>query len=213
MVNRAFGAWKRRDFDFLQRNRSVVARGDVTQTTDGVRILKRELDAEYVEDSSEETTATKDGHTSPEYSHASAESAGLEDECILYQIVGMGVNAHITLGYVPFEMANALCEGVAGHMDFDSECQYSAQCDYNETVRLGNGHSPGHSQVLDMNSQHCGEPVFNGCPSLPSLICNTCIWAEVEVIPMETGRFERTLVFKSALWKHADYPARPLHHL
>lgn len=78
MVNRAFGACKMRYFHFLQRNRSVVARGDATHMTEDVRILKRELDAEVVEGSSEETMAIKDGHTTPDNSIASADSAGLE---------------------------------------------------------------------------------------------------------------------------------------
>lgn len=159
------------------------------------RILKRELGAEDVDDRSEDTTVcgnsredttvTKDGHMSPDNSNASTDSAELEDAWILYQSEDIGTNAHIALGYVPFEMAQDLCEGVVEQMDFDLECGYTAQCDYNQIVRLGNGNTPAHSHVLDIGRRLVGEPMFIGCKSLVSLIDHVCMWAEVEVCPLE----------------------------
>lgn len=58
LVNRAFGACTRREFDFMRNNRAVMARGDVTRMTDDVRHLKRTLDVEYVTSSGEEPAAT-----------------------------------------------------------------------------------------------------------------------------------------------------------
>lgn len=137
MVERAYGACKTRDFDVLQSNRSVVVRGDVSQMAEDRRVLKRTLDTEDDDSSSEHTTTTNDGNILPEDSNESTDSSELENEWILYQIDDIGVNAHFTLGYVPIEMANMVCEGMANSMEFDLACGYIAQCDYNETVSLG----------------------------------------------------------------------------
>lgn len=58
MVARALGACKTRDFEYLQRNRSIVVRGDVSHMEDVVCLLKRALDAEDVEHRSGHNIAT-----------------------------------------------------------------------------------------------------------------------------------------------------------
>lgn len=98
MVDRAFGACKTRDFEYTQRNRSIVARGDVSQPDAAVRVSKRTFDAGDVERSRAHTAAVKCGTTLSTDSNASVGSSGGEDEWIWYQIDDIGVNTHITLG-------------------------------------------------------------------------------------------------------------------
>lgn len=70
LVNRAFGACPRWDFDFLRSQRSVMARDGVTQMTEAVRNVKRTLDVADVMSRGEEPAAFGVGNASPAESDA-----------------------------------------------------------------------------------------------------------------------------------------------
>lgn len=102
MVKRASGSCNRSDCDFIRCNRSVLARGDARQMSDDIRTLKRSIDAEDAERSSEDTTVD-----------SKADEHGITasgDEWVLYQIADIGVDTHITLGYVPLDLAKRFSE-------------------------------------------------------------------------------------------------------
>lgn len=93
----------------------------------------------------------------------------------------MGPSAHITFGYDPLVLAESFCEGVAALMDDELGFEYLADCDYNSVAGPENGNKLGHSQVLDIDSHHVGEPIYNGCRTLPTMIDEACVYAEVDV--------------------------------
>lgn len=101
MVERALGACKKHDFEYKQHNRSMTVRGDVSQMDDDARVLKRTLDAEYVESRRNNTSTVNCGATLPTDSNEPTEASEMEEEWLLYQIDDIGVNTHITLGCLP----------------------------------------------------------------------------------------------------------------
>lgn len=73
-------------------------------------------------------------------------------------------------------------------MDEELAFGYNTYYDYTSTASPNNGNSPGYPQVLDIDSNHAGEPIFNVCRSLPTLTDQACVYAEVAVI--YTGRID-----------------------
>lgn len=97
----------------------------------------------------------------------------------------MGPNAQITLGYVILVMAASFREGVVTLMDEDIAFGYLDYCDYNRADSPENGNTLGHAHVLDIDIHHVGEPLFNVCRSLPTLMGHACAYAEAYVIETE----------------------------
>lgn len=184
MVDRAFGACKKRDFECIHRNRSIIVRGDDSHMDVEARALNHKLDAEDVGSSRGNTTAVMCGTILPTDSNAPTESSGVGDEWMLYQIDEIGVSTHTILGYVPIETANVFCEGIAEHMDYALEFGYTALCDYNNTVSPGTEHAPGHSRILDIDTKFIGEPMFNSGNTNSSLIDIAWVWPQRAVLSM-----------------------------
>lgn len=104
-------------------------------------------------------------------------------------------------------MANVSCDGIAERMDFDLECGDTAQCDYNATVSLGNGNTPGYSHGFDIDSRLIGESIFSSCTSISTLIGMAGVWSQVDITPMARIPLKWHLHLSSPC-AHADYQAQ-----
>lgn len=61
---------------------------------------------------------------------------------------------------------------------------YVAYCDYIDAISPQNGNAPGYSHVLDIDNHHGGEPIFNGCKLLATLVVRACVYADA-IMPID----------------------------
>lgn len=101
---------------------------------------------------------------------------------VLYKIDDLGLEAHISLGFVPSAMATLFCEGV-GAITESEACAvvYVAHCDYNRAVSRALGNAPGNSHFLGIDSHHVGEPIFNGFRRMATLSDGVCVYAAAAI--------------------------------
>ena len=103
----------------------------------------------------------------------------------MFQVDGMGANCHVTLGYVPLLHVERLICGLATLLKTDLAFGYMAICEYNSQVSPQDGTSPGYDHILDLDSRYQGEPMFNTCRRLTTLIDQSATWADIHAPPNE----------------------------
>lgn len=85
-----------------------------------------------------------------------------------------------------------------------------AFCDYNSTDSLGNGIAPGCSHVFDIGRHQIGEPIFNGCRCLSTLVDRACVYAAATMPDEERVGLEGRFAFAYSE-RHLPLP-QPYHH-
>lgn len=70
---------------------------------------------------------------------------------------------------------------------------YVAYCDYTRAVSFEHGNAFGSYPVLDIDSHHVGEPIFNGCRPLTALIDRACVYTDATMPDDENVALNRHL--------------------
>jgi len=70
--------------------------------------------------------------------------------------------------------------GLARVLKTDLAFGYMAICEYNSKVSPQDGTSPGYDHILDLDSRYQGEPTFNTCRRLTTLIDQAAVWADLQ---------------------------------
>ena len=188
MVDILYGACKNSDFEYVRNCRSIRTDYGTKNAPAEIRELPGQLKAEYspVETVIGSVSAADGGPPSRPPSPKSETSDPPEgDEWVLFQVDGMGSNCHVTLGYAPVIHTERLMCGLAHILKTDLAFGYMADCEYNKQVGSQNGTSPGYDHILDLDSRFQGEPMFNSCRKLATLIDQAAVYADVNAPPNE----------------------------
>lgn len=175
------GHAKKSDFEYFRNDRSIRPDYGTKHAPIEVRELPGQLNAEY---NSAETVvgdiSAADGRvpSTPE-SPTSGTSASSDEDWVLFQVGGIGLICHVILGYDPLIHTELLMCGLAHILNTDLVFGYMAYCEYNKQVSPQDGTSPGYDHSLDLDSRFQGEPLFNSCRQLSTLIGQAAVYADI----------------------------------
>lgn len=115
MVERLYGAFKKSVFEYVRNYRSVRSDYGTKHAPAEIRELQGQLQAEDKPAGTVvgSVSAADDRIPATPQSPRSGISDSSDEEWVLFQVDGMGLNCHVTLGYVPLNNTERLMCGLA----------------------------------------------------------------------------------------------------